>query len=554
MMLDELHAQNVALIRDAVFSPASGLTVITGESGTGKTALLSALKLLVGERADSATVREGAASALVEGRFFLSSKDGDSQMDGCVVRRKVASDGRSRVSVDDSMATVTQLASTVGASVDLCGQHEHQHLLKPVNHASMLDAWAGDSTYQVLKAYQAAFDEAASAARELECIKEAARASSEQLSQARFILARIDEVAPSQEEYDEIMRELPRVENAEVLARAAEAAHWELSREGGAVDATRAAIRALEQAVQTDPSLSAAVEALTDASYTLEDVARDVRVYRDGIDHDPAILENIQERIGTLQGLMRSYGPRMKDVLARRDEAARTVAAVDDADRLLSCAKAKQKAAEDELIQKARALEDVRAQAAPRFAEQVNVQMARLEMGTAELVCSMKPLPREQWTRAGASKVEFLYRAAEGMTARPLARIASGGEMSRVMLACKVVLGTADERETLVFDEVDAGVGGSAARSLAAVIADLAKTHQVIVVTHLAQIAVFGDVHYLVRKTEGGGEGIPETQLFPVEGEERVAEIARMLSGEVNEASKAHAREMFVSARSRNAS
>ena len=552
-MLDKLHVQNVALIRDAAFSPAPGLTVVTGETGAGKTALLSAVKLLIGERADAATVREGASSALVEGRFFLGSVDGEGvdagEDGGHVVARKVSADGRSRVSMDGSMATVGQLAATVGASVDLCGQHEHQHLLKPANHGAMLDAWAGEAVAPALDAYRAAFAAREDAGRELERIQEAARTSSDQLEQARFVLARIDEVAPTLEEYDDIMRELPRIENAEALAQAADAAYWELSREDGAVDAVRSALRQLESACGMDPSLSSLVETLTDASYALEDAEREVRVYRDGIDHDPAELERMQERASTLQGLMRSYGPRMQDVLARRDEAARTVAAVDDADRLVAAAQAACDEAERTLVTAAQALDAARSKAAPEFAKQVNAQMARLEMGSAELVCAIEPFDRAQWTKQGASKVEFLYRASSGMTARPLARIASGGEVSRVMLACKVALGAADERETLVFDEVDAGVGGSVAVALAGVLADLAQTHQVIVVTHLAQVAVRGDAHYVVRKQDGGSDGIPETVLAPIEGERRVAEIARMLSGDASEASLAHAKEMLEAAR-----
>lgn len=554
-MLDELHVQNVALIRDASFAPASGLTVITGETGAGKTALLSALKLIVGDRADAATVREGAASALVEGRFFAGSADGegvDAGEDvGHVAMRKVSADGRSRVTMDGSMATVGQLAATVGKSVDLCGQHEHQHLLKPANHVAMLDAWAADSVAPVLDAYRAAFDAQSEAARELERIKEAARTSTEQLEQARFVLARIDEAAPSLEEYEDIMRELPRVENAEALAQEADAAYWELSHEGGAVDAVRSALRHLELAGEMDSSLAPLVETLTDASYALEDAEREVRVYRDGIDHDPAALARMQERASALQGLMRSYGPRMEDVLAKREEAARTVAAVDDADRLVAAAQRACDEAEQALQHAAKALDDARAEAAPRFAELVNAQMARLEMGSAELVCHLEALDRAQWTRTGASKVELLYRASSGMTARPLARIASGGEVSRVMLACKVVLGAADERETLVFDEVDAGVGGSVAVALAGVLADLAKTHQVIVVTHLAQVAVRGDAHYLVRKNPDGADGIPETELSLIAGEARVAEVARMLSGDTSEASLSHAREMLAAVRGR---
>ena len=279
----------------------------------------------------------------------------------------------------------------------------------------------------------------------------------------------------------------------------------------------------------------------------LEDVARSARDYRDGVEFDPEALEQDQERMSALQGLLRAYGPRMVDVLAARDEAADLVSAVDDAAERERAARKKVDAAEQKLASAAQALDQARRTAAPQFAEQVTAQMSRLEMGGAELLCEVRPLPRESWTQAGPSEVEFLFRPGAGMQARPLARIASGGEVSRVMLAIKVVLGQADSVDTLVFDEVDAGVGGSTAVALADVLVDLARTHQVIVVTHLAQVAVRGNAHYTVNKV-AGTDGKPQTNLQQLSAEQRPAEIARMLSGDATQASLAHAREMLEAA------
>ena len=232
----------------------------------------------------------------------------------------------------------------------------------------------------------------------------------------------------------------------------------------------------------------------------------------------------------------------MEDVLARREEAGELIAVASDGEARIRAAQEAVDAAEAELSHAARTLMRRRNDAAPRFCREVGKQMARLEMGKAELVWDARELPRERWSEQGPAACELLYRGGAGLTARPLRRIASGGELSRVMLACKVVLGEADGVDTLVFDEVDAGVGGAVARSLAAVLADLARTHQVIVVTHVAQVAVLAERHYVVRKVEGD---VPETVLAPVEGEERVHEVARMLSGDATETSLAHAREML---------
>lgn len=413
----------------------------------------------------------------------------------------------------------------------------------------MLDAWAGDTVAFAKRAYAEAFDAAREAAHYVARAQKDSCASAAQVEEARFTLQRIEELNPSQDEYDELLRELPRIENAETLAQATHESYRGLAGDGGAIESVNAAVCSLERLVQVDPALEPVARCLSDASYILEDAAHDLRAYRDSIEHDPAACAQVQDRIGALQGLMRTYGPRMEDVLARRDAAQRLIASVEDAGALLAEAVALQQRAEEDLAACAQALDDARAHAIPEFAAAVNAQMARLEMGGAELVCVQDSLPREQWSRTGASRVEFMYRAAHGMTPRPLARIASGGEISRVMLACKVVFGNSDERETLVFDEVDAGVGGSVAVSLAGVLADLARTHQVIVVTHLPQVAVRGAVHYVVQKEapEEGGNGIPQTKLVSVEGEDRVAELARMLSGIVDAASCAHARDMLES-------
>ena len=546
-MIDEIQVENLALIRRASLVPARGLTVLTGETGAGKTALLSALKLLMGERADKSAVREGADALRVSGCFFWNAGASADEQELVAVRR-VNAEGRSRVTLNGDMASVGELAEAVSPRIDLCGQHEHQRLMKPAQHAKMLDAWAGEAVHAALEAYGAAFARAKQAADELARVREAGEASSARLDEARFTLRQIDAVGPHEGEYEELAAELARAEHAEALAVAADPAHAALSGAGGALVALGSAAAALEGAARFDASLADLAASLREAGYVLEDVSREARDYRDGVEFDPETLAEKQERIAALQGLMRSYGPRLEDVLARRAEAAELVSLVGDAAEREAAAQRALDAAEEDLAQAARALSQARADAAPRFAAAVSAQMARLEMGSACLECALSDLPRASWTSQGPQAVEFLFRPGAEMQARPLARIASGGEISRVMLAIKVVLGQTDEVDTLVFDEVDAGVGGSTANALAEVLADLAKTHQVLVVTHLAQVAVRADVHYAVRKREADA-GIPETDLVLLSEDDRPAEIARMLSGDATEASLAHAKEMLSNAK-----
>lgn len=540
-MVDEIEVRDLALIHSASFAPASGLTVFTGETGAGKTALLSAFKLLVGERADASQVREGADAALVTGRIFRDAHDAE----GVCVERRVGADGRSRVRVDGSISSVRELAALVGPHVDLCGQHEHQRLLDASSHVEMVDAWAGSPVATALAAYREALARARAAAAELDRVERAASTQGARLEDARFTCEAIDEVDPKPGELEELEETLPRAEHAEALAGTAHEALEALSGEGGALDGLNAAIAGLARMGTVDAKLSEAADTLAGAAITVEDAVSDLIRYRDGIDFDPAELARLQERYTALKGLIRRFGPRMDDVLAKRDEARELLSLVDDGEARVRRARAELDEAERELQACARTLAKRRNEAAPRFCREVGKQMARLEMGRAELIWDARPLPRERWGENGPAACELLYRSGAGLTPRPLRRIASGGELSRVMLACKVVLGDADGVDTLVFDEVDAGVGGAVARSLAAVLADLARTHQVIVVTHVAQVAVMAERHYVVRKLDAD---VPETELRAVEGDERVREVARMLSGDASEASLAHARELLKEA------
>ena len=540
-MLDELRVQNVALIEDASFAPASGLTVLTGETGAGKTALLSSIKLLVGERADASMVREGTDALRVEARFFTSSED----QEGIVVSRKVSADGRGRVEIDGHMASVKELAGDIGTSIDLCGQHEHQRLLDVKNHVSMLDAWIGPD----IQSYQAEYADALHAYHgaifELQRVIEVSQSSNAKIDEASFLVQKIDEVSPKEGELEDLEEQLPRFEHAEALLQAAGGTHELLSSDEGIIDSLSEAVQMLQNASTFDATLGSYAESLSSALIEIEDVSSELRSYVGSLDFDEEALEEMQSRMARLQGLMRTYGPGMKDVFKKYQAAQNLLEVTGDTKKLVREAQAEVDKAKDTLSVKANALKKVRVAAAPKLCDAVNKQMSHLQMGSAQIELNFEDLPFEQWNKVGSTKIELMYKPSAQMTARPLRKIASGGEVSRVMLACKVVLGESDDCDTLVFDEVDAGVGGTTAVALAEVLAQLAKTHQVIVVTHLPQVAVLASKHYVVSKTEEHN-ALPITSLTEVSGTQREEEIARMLSGSITEASLAHAHELLT--------
>lgn len=539
-MIDEVHISNVALIRDATFEPSPHLTVVTGETGSGKTALLNALRLLVGDRADSSLVREGEDELRVEGRFFSSQSDEE----GNIVVRRIGAHGRSRVNINGSPSSLKELSFGIGQSVDLCGQHEHQRLIKPANQRELFDLWGAKEIKNPLKAYRASLKTAEECASELSRLQELEKSDDIALDRARFTIDQIDAVSPEEGEYETLLEEMPRYEHAETLIMQSSLAHQNLADSDGVIDKLEQARMSLNKIMALDPSVKDIASQVDDAFFTLEEVSRNLANYRDSIDFSPEELEQKQERLSALQGLMRGFGPRMEDVFASYDKARTTVKEYSDRDELIAQAISKRDHAEKNLAECAQALAKARMNAFPQFAKAVNAQLERLEMGSAHIDGLFEDLPREKWTMWGSQSFEFTFAPGEGLRAQPLTTIASGGEMSRVMLALKVVLDEVDQVESLIFDEIDAGVGGQTAVAIAQVLADLAKNHQVIVVTHLAQVAVMGDTHYVVTKSD---EAYPCSHVERLDKQNRVQEIARMLSGDITEVSLEHAREMIAS-------
>ena len=543
-MIDEIQVENLALIEQASFAPGAGLTVLTGETGAGKTALLSACKLLMGERANAAMVRDGAAELRGSGRFFLQTTAEAPEDAEQVVLRRVSADGRSRASINGNMASAGELAGLIGPQIDLCGQHEHQRLLKPSAHLNFLDAWAESALSDALASYQQAFSCAEQAAEELRRVQELTGAQGAALDEARFILRRINEVNPQENEYEELLSVLERAENAEALIMAASTAREALQGDDAALDALNTAIVSLERGARYDASLQEYAQTLREAVYVSEDVARQICAYCDEIEFDAQDLARMQERVSALQGLMRTYGPRMEDVFEHRARAEELVSLADNSQERIQQANKVCALAEADLEAAANTLDDARKRLIPEFEAAVNARLECLHMGGASLECAYTRLERNAWSKQSPSAFEFMFKPGAGMAARPLSRIASGGEVSRVMLALKVVLGAADCAETLIFDEIDAGVGGATAKALADVLAELAEQRQVIVVTHLASVAARAQTHFLVEKS---ADEMPKTSIRELTREERVAEIARMLSGDTSETSLAHARELLGS-------
>lgn len=540
-MIDELHIQNLALIKDVRLRPACGLTVLTGETGAGKTALLSAVKLITGERANFASIREGSTDLRVEARLiFDNNTDND-----IVIVRTLDTSGRSRITLNDHMVSLAGLAKSVAPSIDICNQHEHQKLLQSHYQAQILNEWASSNILPVQQHYREAYAQYSKLANQLDELTSQTSEMQEKLDALQFMLARVAELNPQRGEYEQLQQDCARAEHAQDLMEALYTARSELIDEDKARDSASTAQDALASACAYDETLAPLADRLAACVAEMEDIADEIRHHLDGVECNPEVLDDMQQRLRNFQQIMRSYGPRMEDVFQKVDDARAYLAAHDRGDEHIRELKREVQSAHERLVLAAQELFNAQKKSAPQLAQRMNDILATLAMASSKITVRVALLDEKFWNDASATSVEFLYQSGKSLTPHPLKKIASGGEISRVMLACKVVLQESEHTSTLVFDEVDAGVGGSTAQSLARLIKKLSRVHQIIVVTHLAQLAVYADKHYVVSKE---GTDCPQTLITEVKDEARVLEIARMLSGDVSDISCEHARQMIKDA------
>ncbi|REK91072.1 DNA repair protein RecN [Streptomyces inhibens] len=572
-----MRIRSLGVIDDAVVELSPGFTAVTGETGAGKTMVVTSLGLLLGGRADPALVRIGAKSAVVEGRISvgpqapaaLRAEEAGAELDdgALLISRTLSAEGRSRAHVGGRSVPVGLLQELADDLVAVHGQTDQQGLLRPARQRQALDRYAGDAVAVPLAKYTAAHRRLRAVATELEELTTRARERSQEADLLRFGLDEIAAVEPQAGEDVELAAEAERLGHAEALASAATVAHAALAgnpEDPEGVDATTlvaGAHRALETVRSHDQELAALAERLGEIGILMADVAGELASYADGLDADPLRLAAVEERRAALNHLTRKYGHDIAAVLAWAEESAARLTELDGDDDRIGELTAERDALRAELGDLAQALTDARTASAKRFADAVTAELAELAMPHARVTVEIRQTEVAEdadgievggrtvaYGPAGADEVELLLAPHPGAPPRPIAKGASGGELSRVMLAVEVVFAGSDPVPTYLFDEVDAGVGGKAAVEVGRRLARLAKSAQVVVVTHLPQVAAFADRQLLVAKTNDGS--VTRSGVKVLEGEERVRELSRMLAGqEDSETARAHAEELLETAR-----
>ena len=563
-MLKELSIRNFAIIDDLQISFSAGLTILSGETGAGKSIILSAVNLLLGSRASADLVRTGAENAELEALFEITgsgrvadimTEHGYAPSDGLLVRRIISRSDMNRVYINGRMATIQLLNAITENLASISGQHVHQLLLKEEQHLLILDQFGGLTPLRAeVSTY---FHQLIPMLEKLEKLNTLKMQQTEHKELLEFQLREITAANPAKGEDKALERERARLKNAEELYQVVYNSIESLySAPGSVIEKLVDVKKNLDKISQIDQQLKSKTANLSDTTYQIEDLIEGLRSYLNSIQMDEKQLEAVEERLDTLNKLKRKYGGAIEAVFERLESIEQDLSNVENITESIRDTETQIGELHTQLKDRALILSRKRNKTAASFAKKVINQLATLMLSKTEFQVSLHSLPVDEGTNpylaaknrmitaTGIDRATFLIAPNIGETLKPLASIASGGELSRVVLALKALLAKTDSVETVVFDEVDAGIGGGVAEVVGKKLADLANHHQVICITHLPQIAKFGDRHYRISKHVS--QGRTRTSIRLLNDEDRYKEIARMLGGEkITQATLEHAREML---------
>jgi len=534
-MLSLLKIRNLALVDELAWELGTGLISVTGETGAGKSVIVGALKLVLGERAEKSLIRTGEENCSVEAVFELKDpqeinailEDGglapcdDTQL----IIRRVIGQTANRQFINDSPVTLALLKRLGEHLVDLHGPHDHQSLFSTERQLAMLDAYAGADS-QVAQ-YRESYRAWRAKAAELEEIRQAENASEQELELLRYQVGEIDAANLKPEDEHDLEDRWRRASNSSRLVEASAAASAALTAEDGILERLSEVQRLVRELEKLDPSIRDRTASLESACLELQDLERNLSDYTDELDINPAETASLEDRVNLLESLKRKYGPSLSDILARRDAAATRLDTIENRGEKLEALGRELAACRTKLEGTGKSLATLRRKAAPKLAKEISNQLKDLGFKQSSFEAPLKNLtdPSPQ----GLESIEFQFGPNPGEPLLPLRQIASSGEISRVMLAVKSALADQDATPLMVFDEIDANVGGEVARAVGRKMATLGTRHQVVAITHFPQVAAIASHHFVVEKEVTGGR--TRSRLYPVQGETRIQELVRMLGG-----------------------
>ncbi|WP_031514837.1 DNA repair protein RecN [Desulfofalx alkaliphila] len=540
-MLRSLYIKNFALIDDITVEFDSGLNILTGETGAGKSILLGALQVALGGRASAEYIRAGEDKAVVQAAFQVDTETEkdmgnlgiESSGDGVVVlAREISRNGRNWCRVNGQVVTLAMYRQAGAGLVDMHSQHQQQSLLNPERHLELLDSFGGEplalQLEKVTNSYQSWFQ----AHQKLQRLQNNARDTAREIDMLQFQNDEIEKANLTPEEDIQLTNERNILANAEKITVLANTVKMSLYSGGGkytssAVDMMGEGLNALQQLKEYDASLEPLLQSLETALYTVEDVAREISGYLDGVEYQPQRLDLIEKRLDEINKLKRKYGDTVEEILAYRQKIVSRLEELTYSEEQIDILQEEVKEYHQQWVEQATALSNLRKEIAKKLEEQVSKELAGLDMANVDFKLGFEPL--DGINAKGMDKVEFLISPNPGEPLKPLQKIASGGELSRFMLALKCVLAKVDKVPTLIFDEVDTGIGGRTLHSVGEKMAQIGSRHQVITVTHAPQVACFANNHYLISKEVENNRTY--TRITKLDYQSRLNELARMLGG-----------------------
>lgn len=536
-MITTLHIQNIGIIDDLSIDFNEGFNVLTGETGAGKTLIIGSLAILAGGRFSKEMIRNGESYSFIEANFYCPENE-QAIDDNIIVSREVHSNGRSSCKINGRLVTVNELKETMSEIIDIHGQHDSQLILNPAKHIHYLDNFIGKEMEKDLKEYQEKLKEYKSLKHELKNTYGEEQEKERRLDLLRYQLDEIESAKLKPTEEAELEEKHKMMQNAEKLKENLAQIDNELNEV--AIGAISNAIRSLEKIQDCGNEYSEKLNILKSSYYDIQELARDFSDMKENVDFDDEERNKIEGRLDIIYSLKRKYGNTVEEILAYGEKTEEEIHKIENLDEYHIKIKKQIEQLEEQMKQIATKIHLLRKQYAKKLSEKVNQQLQELEMSTAQF--EVQILEENHFNENGIDIIEFMICTNVGEGMKPLTKIASGGEMARIMLAIKNVLADVDEVGTLVFDEIDTGISGKAGQAVGEKMKKIAQNHQVICITHLPAIAAKGDYNYYIHKQTK--ESKTYTNIKQLNEEETIEEIARISSGEITEIAKAHAREL----------
>ncbi|MBR1803123.1 MAG: DNA repair protein RecN [Clostridia bacterium] len=536
-MLTTLHIQNVGIINDLSIEFNEGFNILTGETGAGKTLLIGSLAILAGGRFSKEIIRKGEAFSFIEACFYVPQNQ--LAVDGnVIVSREIHENGRNSCKINGRLVTVSELKEFMSQIIDIHGQHDNQLLLNPATHIQYLDRFIGNTMIQQKQEYHVLLQQYRHIQKELKENYGEEQEKERRLDLLHYQLNEIDNAHLKESEETELEVKRKQIQNSEKLAQALNEIDSNLN--DNAITAISSSIRNLEKIEDCGTIYQEKLSSLKSIYYDIQELARDFSSMKEDIYFDEGEQEQIEERLDTIFSLKRKYGNNISEILSYRNKVQEEIEKIENLDEYREELKQNLQAVEEKMKQLSTAMNELRKEASQQLTQQINKELKELEMPNAKFEVNIEQT--EQFNENGKDEVEFMICTNIGDESKPLHKIASGGEMSRIMLAIKTVLTNVDEISTLIFDEIDTGISGKASKAVGEKLKLIAKTHQVLCITHQASIAAKGDYNYYISKQVN--ENQTHTVVKQLSEEEIIEEIARISSGDITDIAKAHAKEL----------